>query len=208
MVKGKGRAARVVSSKTSFRGPVFSVITDMVQEPGGILVRRDVVRHPGSVVVLPVDADGRILLERQYRHAARSFLWELPAGRKDAGESELAAAKRELLEETGFSAKNWKLILRFYVSPGFLDETMALFLARGLSPGKAQPEEDEKITIRFFPVTAALKMVETGRIVDAKTIIGVLWLATQKPLNACLSRYESAFRNVYYLDSIAKTARK
>jgi ADP-ribose pyrophosphatase len=180
MHKGKSRVARLVSSKTSFRGPVFSVLTDMVQEPGGIVARRDVIRHPGSVVVLSVDGDGRILLERQYRHAAGNFLWELPAGRKDPNETELVAAKRELLEETGFTAKNWKLILRFYVSPGFLDETMALFLARGLSSGKAQPEEDEKITVRFFPLSAALKMVETGRIADAKTIIGVLWLATRK----------------------------
>jgi ADP-ribose pyrophosphatase len=180
MSQGKRRAVRVVSSETSFRGPVFSVATEMVQEPGGIVARRDVVRHPGSVVVLPVDGQDRVLLERQYRHAARAFLWELPAGRKDANEPELAAAQRELLEETGFTAKEWKRILRFYVSPGFLDETMALFLARGLNAGKAEPEEDEKITVRFFSLSAALKMVGTGRIMDAKTIVGVLWLATHR----------------------------
>jgi ADP-ribose pyrophosphatase len=143
-------------------------------------VRRDVVRHPGSVVVLAVDSQGRILLERQYRHAAKTFLWELPAGRKDANETELVAAKRELLEETGFTASEWKRILRFYVSPRFLDETMAVFLARGLKRGKAQPEDDEKIAIRFFPVRQASKMVEAGRIADAKTIAGVLWLARER----------------------------
>jgi ADP-ribose pyrophosphatase len=181
MAKGKSNAARVVSSKTSFRGPVFSVLTDMVEEPGGVLARRDVVRHPGSVVVLAVDDEGReprILLERQYRHAAGTYLWELPAGHKDPRETDLSAAKRELQEETGFTAKEWKRILYFYVSPGFLDETMALFLARGLKSGTAQPEEDEKISIRFFPLSASLKLVDAGRILDAKTIAGVLWLAT------------------------------
>jgi ADP-ribose pyrophosphatase len=173
-------AARVASSKLSFRGPVFAVSTDIVKEPGGILARRDIVRHAGSVVILATDETGtepRILLERQYRHAAGSYLWELPAGRKDPHETELAGAQRELLEETGFTARSWKRILYFYVSPGFLDETMSLFLARGLRPGKAQPEHDERITTRFFALRAALKMISTGRILDAKTIIGTLWLA-------------------------------
>src|SRR5262245_26663050 len=179
------RRAQVVSSKLSFRGPVFSVYTDVVREPGGIVARRDVIRHSGSVVVLPVDdVNGklRILLERQYRHAAGEYLWELPAGRKDAHESPLAGAKRELLEETGFTARSWKRILHFYVSPGFLDETMTVFLARGLRPGTAQPEADERIAMRFFPLSAALKMISQGRIRDVKTISSVLWLANQKAL--------------------------
>lgn len=106
-------------------------------------------------------------------------MWELPAGRIDAGERELAAAKRELLEETGFSARRWKKILHFYVSPGFLDETMSIYLAQGLRPGIAQPEEDEKIATRFFPLSVALRMVLEGVIRDAKTIAGILWLAQQ-----------------------------
>jgi ADP-ribose pyrophosphatase len=99
------------------------------------------------------------------------------AGRIDPGESELAAAKRELLEETGYTARHWKRVLHFYVSPGFLDETMSIYLARGLQAGEAQPEEDEKIAISFFPLSAAKRMVLNGRIRDAKTISGVLWLA-------------------------------
>jgi len=183
--------ARVLSSRISYRGPVFSVTTDEVEEPGGVRARRDVVRHSGSVVVLAVDhtaktarkTEPRILLERQYRHAAQSMMWELPAGRIDDGETALTAAKRELLEETGFSARQWKRLLHFYVSPGFLDETMTIYLARGLRAGTAQPEADEKIAIRFFPLSEAKRMALQGRIRDAKTISGILWLA-QMPRRA------------------------
>lgn len=172
------RKASVLSSRVAYRGPVFHVTTDQVAEPGGIRARRDVVRHSGSIVVLAVDdqkPEPLILLEHQYRHAAESMMWELPAGRIDEGESPLAAARRELLEETGYTANRWKRILRFYVSPGFLDETMTIYLARSLNAGKAKPEPDEKIAIRFFPLSIALRMVLTGRIHDAKTISGILW---------------------------------
>ena len=124
-------------------------------------------------------ADPCVLLERQYRHAAGQMMWELPAGRIDDGERELAAAKRELLEETGYTARHWKKILHFYVSPGFLDETMSIYLAQDLRPGIAQPEEDEKILTRFFLLSETLRMVRTGLIRDAKTIAGVLWIAQQ-----------------------------
>ena len=178
--KSRRAQVRVLSSKVSYKGPVFSVFTERVEEPGGIQARRDVVRHSGSVVVLAVDETGnepRVLLERQYRHAARQFLWELPAGRVDEGERELAAAKRELIEETGYRAHNWKKIFHFYVSPGFLDETMSIYLARGIEAGIAQPEEDEKIAIRFFPLSRTEQMALAGTIRDAKTICGILWLA-------------------------------
>jgi ADP-ribose pyrophosphatase len=181
----KSAQARVLSSRVSYRGPVFSVTTDEVEEPGGVRARRDVIRHSGSIVVLAVEepakpakgAEPRILLERQYRYAARSMMWELPAGRIDDGETALTAAKRELLEETGYSARQWKRILHFYVSPGFLDETMTIYLARGLRAGIAQPEADERIAVRFFGLSEAKRMALHGRIRDAKTIAGILWLA-------------------------------
>jgi ADP-ribose pyrophosphatase len=192
--------ARVLSSRISYQGPVFSVTTDEVEEPGGVRARRDVIRHSGSIVILAVDEsqpidstktskkrsteksknkkkEPSILLERQYRHAAQSMMWELPAGRIDDGETALTAAKRELFEETGFSASRWKRILHFYVSPGFLDETMTIYLAQSLKAGKAQPEEDERIETRFFPLSEAKQMALNGRIRDAKTISGILWLA-------------------------------
>jgi ADP-ribose pyrophosphatase len=182
MPKGKKKSgrARVLSSKTVYRGPVFSVTTDYVSEPGGDKPqRRDMVRHQGSVVVLAMDegrSEPRVLLARQYRHAANANLWELPAGRIDGGESELAAAKRELREETGYSARQWKRAFRYYASPGFLDETMALYLARGLEQGEAEPEEDEVISKRLFPLSAVVRMALNGKIQDGKTIAGVLWL--------------------------------
>jgi len=180
--KLNAKKARVISSRIAYKGPVFTVTTDHVEEPGGVRARRDVIWHSGSIVVLAVDgpaSDPLILLEHQYRHAAGQMMWELPAGRIDDGERELAAAKRELLEETGYSAKMWKKILHFYVSPGFLDETMAIYLAKGLKAGIAQPEEDERILTRFVPLSKAVQMVQKGQIRDAKTIAGVLWLAQQ-----------------------------
>jgi ADP-ribose pyrophosphatase len=178
MAKSSSKA-RLVSSRTVYRGPVFTVTTDHVQEPGGIEVRRDVIRHSGSVVVLAVDdsrATPRVLLERQYRHAALDYLWEIPAGRIDSGEQELQAAKRELLEETGYTAAKWRRILKFYASPGFVAETMSVFLATGLLAGEAQPEEDEIIYKRMVPLPTAVRMVISGTIRDAKTISSVLWL--------------------------------
>ena len=185
----KAAKARVLSSRISYQGPVFSVTTDEVEEPGGVRARRDVIRHFGSIVVLAVDdpvsddaakakkGEPRVLLERQYRHAAQSMMWELPAGRIDDGETALTAAKRELLEETGYSARQWNRILHFYVSPGFLDETMTIYVARGLQAGEAQPEADERIATKFFKLSEAKRMAINGRIRDAKTICGILWLA-------------------------------
>jgi ADP-ribose pyrophosphatase len=170
---------RIISSRTVYRGPVFWVTTDDVEEPGGVRARRDVIHHSGSIVVLAVDDSTpipHVLLERQYRHAAADYLWELPAGRIDPGEQELHASKRELLEETGYTASHWRRILKFFASPGFVAETMAVYLATGLLAGKAQPEEDEVIYKRLVPLPAAVRMVLSGTIQDAKTISSLLWL--------------------------------
>jgi ADP-ribose pyrophosphatase len=175
--------ARVLSSREVYHGPAFRVTADQVLEPSGVRTRRDIVHHSGSVVILAVeegDSEPRVLLERQYRYAARQMLWELPAGRIDKGENDLHAAKRELLEETGYTAKRWRRILRFYASPGFLAEAMNLYLARGLRAGPAQPEPDEVIHVRMVPLSAAVRMVMRGAIKDGKTISGILWLSQSR----------------------------
>jgi len=159
---------------------VFHVTSDEVVEPSGMKVMRQIMRHSGSVVVLCVDEskrEPRVLLIRQYRYAAQKPLWELPAGRIDEGEDALTAAQRELMEETGYRAREWKQVLFYYPSPGFMDETHALFLARDIQRGKARPEEDEFITPRWVPVSQAVEWVMSGKIPDAKTIAGVLWMA-------------------------------
>jgi ADP-ribose pyrophosphatase len=186
---GSKSKARVISSRTVYRGPAFWVTTDYVVEPGGVRARRDIVRHTGSVVILAVDESRlmpRVLLERQYRHAASDYLWELPAGRIDPGEKALPAAERELLEETGYTASHWRRIFNFYASPGFVAETMSVYLATGLRAGKAQPEADEIIHKRMVPLSSALRMVLSGKIRDAKTISSVLWLEHQVANNCDL----------------------
>lgn len=174
------KAAKVLSSKVVYQGKVFHVTSDEVVEPSGVKVKRDIMRHSGSVVVMCVDeskGEPRVLLIRQYRYAAQRPLWELPAGRIDEGEDALTAAQRELVEETGYQAREWKQVLFYYPSPGFMDETHALFLARDIQKGKARPEEDEFITPRWVPISQAIEWVMSGKIPDAKTIAGVLWMA-------------------------------
>lgn len=181
--KSKRKTARLLSRKLVYKGPVFWITSDRVEEPSGVRVLREVVRHTGSVVVLATQDGPReplVLLERQYRHAADSYLWELPAGRIDKGEQALAAAKRELLEETGYTARSWKRILKFFASPGFVAEPMSVFWARGLKPGPAQPEEDEVIEQHLVPLSKAVRMVLRGTIRDAKTISSILWLALRQ----------------------------
>lgn len=172
-------SAKVLKSRVTYRAPVFYVTSEIVKEPSGVTARRDIIRHPGSVVVLAVDdatkPEPRVLLARQFRYAAGKELWELPAGRIDPGESALEGAKRELMEETGYRAKKWSKALFFYVSPGFLDETMTIYLAEGLERGEASPEEDEVIRARMTPLKTAVTMVMRGKILDAKTISGLLW---------------------------------
>jgi ADP-ribose pyrophosphatase len=174
--------AKVLSHRVLYRGKIFSVTSDRVREPNGITARRDIVRHPGSVVVLAVDGAGknaRVLVERQYRYGADAYLWEIPAGRIDPGETQLAAAKRELLEETGYTARRWRKQMTYYASPGFLDETMNVFVAEGLKPGTAQPEADECIRTRFFPLRQLARMATSGRLRDGKTIAAVLAYAAR-----------------------------
>lgn len=158
-----------------YRNPYFSVTDDVLVDPEGVEIRRVTIRHPGSASVMPVDAKGRILLVRQYRHAAGEYLWELPAGRIDEGEKPLQAAKRELAEETGYRAGHWKKLVMFYSSPGILEERQHVFLATGLRLGEKLPvHEDERLTLRWFTSKEMDGMISKGKLTDAKTICGYL----------------------------------
>jgi ADP-ribose pyrophosphatase len=151
--------ARILRSSTLHHGKVFDLRRDEVVEPGGLRTTREIVVHPGSVVVLPVLPDGRIVLVRQYRHAAGQFLWELVAGRKEPGESPVQGARRELLEETGYRARRYRVFLDVYPAPGFLSERMFILLAEG----------------RAFPVAELQKMIRSRRLRDAKSVAGILY---------------------------------
>jgi ADP-ribose pyrophosphatase len=173
---------QLLDSEVAFEGPLFRVLRDRLIEPGGKEGVRDIIRHNGSVVILAVDSSKSrknpwIVVERQYRHAAQQFLWELPAGKLEAGEDPLAGAKRELEEETGYQAKKWKPLVEYYASPGFLGESMKVFLAEGLVAGHAHPEVDEQIELRLVKLSEVLKMIEKGAILDGKTLTGVLLYA-------------------------------
>lgn len=167
---------RVLHSKTVYSGKILEVKIDRVIEPGGVTADREVVCHSGSVVVLPQLADGRVLMVRQFRYPARRRLWELVAGRIERAETPHDAARRELLEETGYRAQRLKRLFDFYPSPGFSSEEMHLIEARGLTRTKAQPEADERIQLGRFTRRELLRMVRAGKIHDGKTLVGLLWL--------------------------------
>jgi ADP-ribose pyrophosphatase len=176
--------AQILSSEVVFDGPLFKIVRDKLIEPGGAENVRDVIRHNGSVVILAVDSsrskkDPWIVVERQYRHAANQFLWELPAGKLEEGEEAVAGAKRELEEETGYQAKKWKPLVEYFASPGFLGESMKVFLAEGLVAGEAHPEADENIELRLVKLSEVLKMIAKGAILDGKTLTSVLLYARQ-----------------------------
>ncbi len=171
----RAKTATILSSTTVYEGPVFGIRRDEVIEPSGVRTTREVITHPGSVVVLPVLPDGRILLIQQYRHATRQYLWELVAGRMDPGETPKVAARRELIEETGYRAKRLRVFLDVFPTPGFLEERMFILLAEGLTEGEAEPEEDEKILSRAYNRKQLEGMIRGGKLRDAKSIAGILF---------------------------------
>ena len=167
---------KLISSVVKYKNNLFWVTEDVAIDPDGFKIKRAIVQHRGSAVMMAVDERKRILLVRQYRLPARQYLWELPAGSLDENETALVAAKRELIEETGCRAKHWKKLVTFYPSPGFVAEKMTIYLATGLTQGEATPMEDERIETRWFPARDVEQMIRSGQIKDAKTMIGYfLW---------------------------------
>ena len=138
---------------------------------------REILYHPGSVVVIPHLPDGRLILVRQYRYAAQQSMWELVAGGLESGETPRQGARRELLEEAGYRARTLKPLFEFYPSPGILSEKMHLVEAWDLTPAKGTPDEDERIEVGIFTLDEVVKMIRSGKIHDGKTLVGILWLA-------------------------------
>lgn len=165
---------KTISSTQLIETPIFRVTRDRALDPDGFEITRAIVQHQGSAVVMPVDDRQRVLLVRQYRLPARQYLWELPAGRVDPGETALQAARRELAEETGYRARSMKKLVEFWASPGFLAEKMTIYLATGLTPGESTPMEDERIETRWFSVARIDSMIRSGKLRDGKTLIGFL----------------------------------
>ena len=173
-------AYAVLDRVERFHGPIFSVVTDRVSMPGGGQADRDYVRHVGAVGVVPLDDDGRVLLVRQYRHPIGKVLWELPAGLVDvAGEPPPDTARRELAEEADLRCERLDLLFDLHTSPGFSDELIRLFLARGLSPVPEadrfeRSDEEAELTITWVPLDEAVAMVFRGEITNAAAVAGVL----------------------------------
>jgi ADP-ribose pyrophosphatase len=163
----------ITSSREVYQCKLFRVTEDEAVDPkSGFQIKRSVVRHAGSAVMMAVDERKRILLVRQYRLPAEKLLWELPAGRIDPGETALQAARRELVEETGYRARKWSKLASFWVSPGYVQERMTIFLATGLAEGEATPMDDERIETRWFTRREVAEMIAAGKVEDAKTMIG------------------------------------
>jgi ADP-ribose pyrophosphatase len=168
-------APEVLSSEDVFGGRAFTVSLDCVRERGREYAR-EVVRHPGSGVVLPLHEDGTVSLVRQYRHPAVKYLLEAPAGSREPFEPPEECARRELEEELGLVAGRLELLAEFFVSPGFCGEKMWLYLATELTETRARPEEDEFLEVVRLPLARAVEMIATNEIEDAKTIIGLMLL--------------------------------
>ncbi len=164
---------KITSSREVYKCSLFRVTEDRATEPKTKFeIKRSVVRHAGSAVMMAIDSKKRILLVRQYRLPAEKYLWELPAGRLDPGEKPLQAAKRELAEETGYKARKWTKLVTFFASPGYVQERMTIFQATDLVEGEASPMEDERIETRWFTAAEIKRMIAEGKIEDAKTMVG------------------------------------
>jgi ADP-ribose pyrophosphatase len=173
---------KTISSKEVYACSLFRVTEDEAHDKkAGFRMKRSIVRHNGSAVMLAVDNKDRIMLVRQYRLPAKQYLWELPAGKIDEGEKPLQTARRELIEETGLRARKWKKLVEFFPSPGYVEEKMTIFVATDLTPGEAQPMEDERIETRWFKKKELRDLIRSNQICDGKTLIGFLcWAGSGK----------------------------
>ncbi len=164
-----------ISSATKFRGRLLTVKEDKVRLPDGNEAQREYVSHPGAVAIIAVTDDGSIIMERQYRYPLHQDFIEIPAGKIDAGEDDLATAKRELEEETGYIATHWKHLITTHPCIGYSDERIEFFLAQGLSLHQHQREQGEFLDVFAMPLATVIEWIRNGKITDTKTITGMLW---------------------------------
>lgn len=175
---------KVTHRETRHTGRVFRLDTETVTLDNGVTIDIDVIRHPGAAAIVPMTDTGNVLMIKQYRHAVGGYIWEIPAGTLDPGETPLTCAKRELTEEAGVAATDWHRLGEIVPVPGYADERIHLFLAGGLSPARQQLDADEVLQVHEIALTDALAMIEQGKIQDAKTLCGLLLAARKTPLKA------------------------
>ena len=171
----------IESVRNVFRGRVLTLNLERVRLPNGQVAELEIAHHPGGAAVVAIDAEGRVCLLRQFRHAAGGWLTELPAGKLDGGEPPLECARRELAEEAGVSAGRWEKLGEFFSSPGVLTEVIHLFLAQDLQPADASPGEHEVLEASWVPLQEAMDLAASGRLQDAKSVIGLLWARERLP---------------------------
>jgi len=165
-----------ISSDLVYEGHFLKVQRDAVSLPNGKIAYREYIKHPGAVVILPVFADGSVLLERQFRYPPDRVFIEFPAGKIDPDEDPLACAKRELLEETGYSAASWQFVCTIHNAIAYSDEHLEIYLAQDLSPGQSKLDDEEFLEVYRAPLAELMEGIKSGQVTDVKTIIGAFWL--------------------------------
>jgi ADP-ribose pyrophosphatase len=170
----------VNSRKEIYRGRVFHMVRENIRLENGVCVDTDIIRHPGAAAIIPLKDKENLILLRQYRHAVGGFIWEIPAGTLNPGEEPLECARRELAEETGFSARTWEKLGEIVPVPGYSDERIHIFKAENLSPARQNPDEDEVLDVHEIPLNEVLRMVFQGEIQDSKSLSALFMLMNRQ----------------------------
>jgi ADP-ribose pyrophosphatase len=178
-------SAKILEREILHKGRVFALFRERVALENGVTLDLDIVRHPGAAAMVPLTASHTLMMIRQYRHAANGYIWEIPAGTLDPGETPLACAKRELVEEIGYAAQTWHKLGEITPVPGYSDERIHIFCAMDLTPAIQHLDSDEILDVHEIPFETAIKMAERGEIEDAKTLSGLfmasLWIQRGRP---------------------------